>query len=68
MYKNPSLNATWSLSFYLQNFFRQQYPTQTKVTHRGSHRHRAEELRHTGEAQAKAEAQGLAVTILKRWK
>ena len=24
-YKNPSLNATWSLSFYLRNFFRQLY-------------------------------------------
>ena len=23
--KNPSLSATWSLSFYLRNFFRQQY-------------------------------------------
>ena len=25
IYKNPSLNVTWSLSFYLQHFFRQQY-------------------------------------------
>ena len=25
IYKNPSLGVTWSLSFYLRNFFRQQY-------------------------------------------
>ena len=26
IYKSPSLSATWPLSFYLRNFFRQQYP------------------------------------------
>ena len=25
IYKNPSLSATWSLSFYLRNSFLQQY-------------------------------------------
>ena len=25
MYQNPSLSAKWSLSFYLRNFFRQQF-------------------------------------------
>ena len=30
--QGPSPSATWSLSFYLQNFFRQQYPLAQEIT------------------------------------
>ena len=30
--QGPSPSATWSLSFYLRNFFRQQYPLAQEIT------------------------------------